>query len=45
MAKNKSFYDLEWDTLETKKKEKQINFYVQTEPQTPGYENRGILST
>ena len=28
-----------------KKKEEQINSYVQTEPQTHGYENRGILST
>ena len=28
-----------------KKKIEQINTYVETEPQTHGYENRGILST
>ena len=28
-----------------KKKVEQINTYVETEPQTHGYENRGIFST
>lgn len=45
MAKKQEYLRFRMGYFRDKKKEEQINSYVQTEPQTHGYEKRGILST
>ena len=45
MAKKQEYLRFSMGYFRDKKKEEQINSYVQTEPQTHGYEKRGILST